>query len=112
MRRKKIKIKLGTVVEIRDGKYSSARGAVTECFDDTIQLYGLDNRGNVGFHEVNCEDILSNKPTDKERLRADIIRELRRMESKKILAEVKFRELERDIAEAHEKTNVIFGAKP
>lgn len=107
---KKITFKVGSVVEIRDGKYSKARGVVTECHADLVQVYGLDYRDNVGFHEIQFEDIISHKPIDKTRLHSDISQELRRMESKKLLAEVKFRELERDINEAIETRDQLLGS--
>lgn len=108
--RKKITFKIGSAVEIRDGRYSSARGVVTEVIGETVQVYGLDERDNVGHHEIQFEDIIGHKTIEKKRLHSDITQELRRMESKKILAEVKFRELERDINEAFEMRDALLGS--
>lgn len=109
-KRTKVTFKIGSAVEIRDGRYSSARGVVTEVIGDTVQVYGLDYRDNVGYHEIQFDDIISHKTVEKKRLYSEITQELRRMESKKILAEVKFRELERDINEALEISKALLGS--
>ena len=97
--KKKAKIKVGSFVKVKetDYKHIEYEGVVTESFPEMIQIFCC-GYNPIGFHEFDIDKIRVTE-VSKEKINFVIDQAIREIESSKLKAEIKMRELQNNHAE-------------
>lgn len=102
-----MKFKRGDFINLQEKAYRHVKytGVVTEVFTDLIQIYG-GGYEPLGFHEFQLKEITIRK-TEREKVIFLFRQAIRQLQSKKLSAEIKFKNLEAELVEAEEKISEL-----